>query len=351
MKGRLLLLVFFVCLCSGNLFGQQLLDATDRQPVPFAQLIDEKGVTIGVTDVNGQFPDSIRCKEITIQHLAYQSKTLRVSDLVAAVPIYLSPVPYELGEVTVASHQVDYIHLTTYFRSYQLNDSCLKYYRDGYADYFIRLKNKKVKRIVPQMRTLVNRHLVENDRQRANQVVDKYITIPYMEERTLIERIKENGGTYQGDSLMNPLFVDHIQVGVVKMDTAKKVFRVEYDALATRKKKSGTLFGYTTRLENYFQTEVYLFREGYQSYMDLLNRKDYRKLFYKHKDDLREQLIEVTDELYVLSHEYLTSDEAKSRMAQLKSAAEKAYPVGNGVVPSLPSCLEETLETEMAEER
>ena len=56
MKGRLLLLVFFVCLCSGNLFGQQLLDATDRQPVPFAQLIDEKGVTIGVTDVNGQFP-------------------------------------------------------------------------------------------------------------------------------------------------------------------------------------------------------------------------------------------------------------------------------------------------------
>ena len=136
-----------------------------------------------------------------------------------------------------------------------------------------------------------------------------------------------------------------------EMDTAKKVFRVEYDALATRKKKSGTLFGYTTRLENYFQTEVYLFRDGYQSYMDLLNRKDYRKLFYKHKDDLREQLIEVTDELYVLSHEYLTSDEAKSRMAQLKSAAEKAYPVGNGVVPSLPSCLEETLATEMAEER
>lgn len=54
---------------------------------------------------------------------------------------------------------------------------------------------------------------------------------------------------------------------------------MEYDVLATKGKKPKTLFGYTTRLENFYQTENYIYNSEYQSYMDLINRKSYRKLF------------------------------------------------------------------------
>uniref|UniRef100_UPI003FEE38B5 hypothetical protein n=1 Tax=Phocaeicola sp. TaxID=2773926 RepID=UPI003FEE38B5 len=71
------------------------------------------------------------------------------------------------------------------------------------------------------------------------------------------------------------------------------------------------------RIDTKRQAETYRYRKDYQSYMDLLDSKEYRKLFYSHKKDVREQLIEVMDELYVLEHEYLSTDEMKERTSVL----------------------------------
>ena len=62
----------------------------------------------------------------------------------------------------------------------------------------------------------------------------------------------------------------------------------------------------------------YIYNTDYQSYMDLINRKSYRKLFFSHKKDTKEQMIEIFDELYVLEHEYITKDEMKQYKKTLK---------------------------------
>ena len=121
-----------------------------------------------------------------------------------------------------------------------------------------------------------------------------------------METLKKEGWKYNADSIDSQLRLNEMVGGAIRIDTIQKVLRVEYDILATKGKKPKTLFGYTTRLENYYQTENYIYNPKYLSYMDLINRKGYRKLFFSHKKDPKEQMIEIFDELYVLEHKQKT---------------------------------------------
>lgn len=132
----------------------------------------------------------------------------------------------------------------------------------------------------------------------------------------------------------------------------QKLFRVEYDALSTKEKKPRTLFGYTTRLENYYQTECYKYTSDYQSYIDLINRKDYRKLFYSHKKDTKEQMIEVFDELFVLEHEYVSKDKMKLYKKELKAGQENIPDnpdINTTIVTPLAPQLEHILKSKMTQ--
>lgn len=324
-----------------------VVDETDGGIVPYARITNEKGVTIGFTDGHGAFPGKdIGEGKITVQHLAYLPKEVKGSQLGDGTLIRLTPRNYVLGEVKITPKDSDYIHLRTYFRSYQLNDSCLKYFKDGFADFFIKLKGKKVKRVVSQARVLENEKLMFVDKKRANMLVDKYITTPYLERSTLLERLKKEGCSYQADSALAYLWRDEARVGVVKKDTANHVFTVTYDALENKGEKKGSLFGYTTRLVYNYQTEVYKDASEYKSYIDLICKRGYRKLFYKHKKDAKEQMIEVVDELYVLKGECVSADRMKELVSDLESADSEAS-VGALEVPSLSEHLTRVLKTEM----
>lgn len=50
----------------------------------------------------------------------------------------------KLQDVTINGKQPKFVRLKGYFRSYQHNDSLLKYYEDGIVEYYINLKNEKV---------------------------------------------------------------------------------------------------------------------------------------------------------------------------------------------------------------
>ena len=50
----------------------------------------------------------------------------------------------KLQDVTISGKQPKFVRLKGYFRSYQHNDSLLKYYEDGIVEYYINLKNEKV---------------------------------------------------------------------------------------------------------------------------------------------------------------------------------------------------------------
>ena len=324
-----------------------VVDETDGGIVPYARITNEKEVTIGFTDGHGAFPGKdIGEGKITVQHLAYLPKEVKGSQLGDGTLIRLTPRNYVLGEVKITPKDNDYIHLRTYFRSYQLNDSCLKYFKDGFADFFIKLKGKKVKRVVSQSRVLENERLMSEDKKRANMLVDKYITTPYLEKYTLLEGLKEDGCVCQPDSALAFLYRDGAKVGVIKEDTVNGVCAVTYDALENKGEKKGSLFGYTTRLVYNYQTEVYKDASEYKSYIDLICKRGYRKLFYKHKKDAKEQMIEVVDELYVLKGECVSADRMKELVSDLESADSEAS-VGALEVPPLSEHLTHVLKTEM----
>lgn len=324
-----------------------VVDETDGGIVPYARITNEKEVTIGFTDGHGAFPGKdIGEGKITVQHLAYLPKEVKGSQLGDGTLIRLTPRNYVLGEVKITPKDNDYIHLRTYFRSYQLNDSCLKYFKDGFADFFIKLKGKKVKRVVSQSRVLENERLMSEDKKRANMLVDKYITTPYLEKYTLLERLKKEGCGYPSDSVLAFLYRDGAKVGVIKEDTVNGVCAVTYDALENKGEKKGSLFGYTTRLVYNYQTEVYKDASEYKSYIDLICKRGYRKLFYKHKKDAKEQMIEVVDELYVLKGECVSADEMKVLVSGLESAESEAS-VDAMDVPPLSEHLTHVLKTEM----
>ncbi|WP_346699790.1 hypothetical protein [uncultured Alistipes sp.] len=312
----ILSLLLFVSL---DVSGQAiLLDKTTGQRISYAQILNNTGAVVGTTDIDGNLPQDVDDEVVTIQHIAYSPKSVKSSLFKEDTPIYLNPIEYQLNAVTVTAENREYIHLKTYFRSYQLNDSCMKYFRDGYLDFFIDTKHKDVERLAIKIRNFQNDSLIDMDKERANTLVDKYIYTPSLDGLTLMETLKKEGWKFTTDSIDSRLRLNKMVGGAIRIDTIQRVLRVEYNVLSTKKKTPKTLFGYTTRFENYYQTENYIYNPGYQSYMDLINRKNYRKLFFSHKKDTKEQMIEIFDELYVLEHEYITKDEIKQYKKTLK---------------------------------
>lgn len=77
-----------------------------------------------------------------------------------------------------------------------------------------------------------------------------------------------------------------------------------------------------------------------------MNRKNYRKLFFSHKNDHKEQMIEIFDELYVQEHEYITKDEMKQYIKASKSNADTLqieWNTDNTIVTPLAPQLEQIL--------
>lgn len=70
----------------------------------------------------------------------------------------------KLQDVTINGKQPKFVRLKGYFRSYQHNDSLLKYYEDGIVEYYINLKNEKVYLRKYGCRYLRNEELISKDK-------------------------------------------------------------------------------------------------------------------------------------------------------------------------------------------
>ena len=105
-----------------------LLDKTTDQRISYAQIINNKGAVVGTTDIDGNLPQDLNDEVVTIQHIAYSPKSVKSSLFKEDATIYLNPIEY------------------------QLNDSCMKYFRDGYLDFFIDTKHKDAERLAIKIR-------------------------------------------------------------------------------------------------------------------------------------------------------------------------------------------------------
>lgn len=302
----------------------QVVDSDEQTAVAHAQVMDETGKILGHTDGDGYLPARAYGHDISIQHIAYQTLQVKIPKNPRKKMVALQPLSYDLNEVEVCAPRHDYIRLRGYFRTYQLNDSCLKYYTDGVADYYLPLGRRgNADRKILARRDLKRTDLPVPDKKRKFYVSDFYLNVPCLEGSTLAEEKSASGW--------------------VVRDSVTHKIRAEQNCLPHGASES-TLFGYTVLLAEHLLSEVYRMREAYVSFMDLLAQKRYRKLFYGHKKDRLRQMVEVTDELFILEREYVTRQQMKQQMKSDKDPAlDCSACEADPRIPALPSFVREQI--------
>lgn len=112
------------------------------EAVPYASIIIGDAQFIGFTNLEGEFPDVKGSEEVTVTHIAYQPKTVKVQSLTDGL-ITLEDAEYNLSEVTVKPKP--YVYVQTYYRMYFFSEKDgIMYYRTGLTDNTYDVNKKKL---------------------------------------------------------------------------------------------------------------------------------------------------------------------------------------------------------------
>ena len=319
---KLYVIAFVMLICCLPCYSQiHIIDESDNSAVAYAQLVSDSGAFIGSTDSLGRYAGDVP-QSFSVQHVGYATKRFMRADIKDG-RIYLCPANIQMDNVTVTAKKKEYIRLKGYFRAFQLCDSILKYYTDGIGEYYVSLKKRAVELNVLGSRYLKNDSLMQLDRKSLNKS-DYTISYPVLDGVTLFGKSgKEN----------------HI---MVRTDSVHSTKRVEADWLAGKGQKSHTLFGYTSTLVNSYTTEVYRMQPDFQSFMDLMYRKDYRRLYYKHKKDEKPKMLDLVYEIYVTEAEYVSKDQVKGLKKENLNVSSEDIPLfrDNYHIPKLSHVME-----------
>lgn len=222
-------------------------------------------------------------------------------------------VSHTLQDVNVTETRPHYVRMKGYYRSYQHNDSTLKYFVDGIVEYYINLKNGKVDLNKYARRNLRNNILVSQDRKRAFSYNDQGTFRPWPEGKTFIELCRKQY------TLKDSLGTQYIMLGdkpigrISKSSTSEKdstyhsrgICQVEINLIPTYKNLTHNIFGFTQEdIKDDFVESYQLSPEDYYSFKDLLAQKTDKSYLFSYKKDTHKQLIHVITELYITEKEY-----------------------------------------------
>lgn len=132
----------------------------------------------------------------------------------------------KLQDVTINSKQPKFVRLKGYFRSYQHNDSLLKYYEDGIVEYYINLKNEKVYLRKYGCRYLRNEELISKDKKRAFMLSDQATFRPWPEGISFIEECRKKY-TIQDSANVGYIKKDSQTIGRITTDSIRKGCTIE----------------------------------------------------------------------------------------------------------------------------
>lgn len=248
----------------------------------------------------------------------------------------------KLQDVTVSSQRPKFVRLKGYYRSYQHNDSLLKYYVDGIVEYYINLKNDRVDLRKYASRYLRNEELIENDKKRAFMLSDQATFRPWPEGTTFIEKCRKKY-TIQDSANVGYIKKENQTIGRVITDSVNKSCMIEMDMIPTYDKLSHNIFGFTQEIVSDHFIEAYrLSDEDYYSFKNLLFQKTDQSYNYWYKKDTHKQLIHVVTELFITEQEYVNDKEKEdSKKLQPQEAAQvvEKFMSDNGL-PSLPAAVQ-----------
>ena len=102
-------ILFLLLFVSLDVSGQAiLLDKMTGQRISYAQILNNKGAVVGTTDIDGNLPQDLNDEVVTIQHIAYNPKSIKSSLFREDTSIYLNPIEYRLNAVTVTAKNRQY---------------------------------------------------------------------------------------------------------------------------------------------------------------------------------------------------------------------------------------------------
>lgn len=218
----------------------------------------------------------------------------------------------KLQDVTISGKQPKFVRLKGYYRSYQHNDSLLKYYEDGIVEYYINLKNEKVYLRKYGSRYLRNEELISKDKKRAFMLSDQATFRPWPEGTTFIEECRKKY-TIQDSANIGYIKKDSQTIGRITTDSVSKCCTIEMDMVPTYDKLSHNIFGFSQEIVSDKFTEAYrLSDEDYYSFKNLIFQKTDQSYNYWHKKDSHKQLIHVVTELFITEQEYVDEKKKES---------------------------------------
>lgn len=218
----------------------------------------------------------------------------------------------KLQDVTISGKQPKFVRLKGYYRSYQHNDSLLKYYVDGIVEYYINLKNEKVYLRKYGSRYLRNEELISKDKKRAFMLSDQATFRPWPEGTTFIEECRKKY-TIQDSANVGYIKKDSQTIGRITTDSVSKCCTIEMDMVPTYDKLSHNIFGFSQEIVSDKFTEAYrLSDEDYYSFKNLIFQKTDQSYNYWHKKDSHKQLIHVVTELFITEQEYVDEKKKES---------------------------------------
>ena len=140
---RAALLFVVAMMATINVYAQriQVVD-NDGTGIPYASIFTQAGDIIGTTDLDGVLNDVKGAEVISITHVAYKSKTVKVGQ---GGRVTLEDADFDVPEITVTKKPLVYVQ--TYYRMVYQNDDSempIYYYRAGVLNNSYDKKTKKV---------------------------------------------------------------------------------------------------------------------------------------------------------------------------------------------------------------
>lgn len=116
MKRFVFLIIGMLLYCGVAIAQNRVIDASDRQPIAAASVFDATGNIVGLTLINGEFPDvPLTSYPITLRCIGYEDLTIKVP---ANRTWEMKPMIYELEEIVVVPVKRNVLKQSFYAREY-----------------------------------------------------------------------------------------------------------------------------------------------------------------------------------------------------------------------------------------
>ena len=309
-----LTLLFLLVFCSViGLNAQERIQVVDDQgyPVSFAIVRNESGASIGSTNMDGYLPDLGDAKTISISHVGYEPKKVRVAGIRANL-IKLETSNFYLQQVKVTADK-PVIRIRAFFRTYADDASELVVYHSGLVDFFINpARDDENYNLLSEVR------YVHRDYKREYSAS----TFTSLGTFSMIEAIKRSPEFEVADTtdpLLQVIFVGGKRVGTLIRDSVGKVLRLNIDIVKARN-ESKTKHTKTGRVDELESEDMWNFvygmgEDGYVSMSNLQMRHRTDSRLYQLKSDGREEKWRrnILQDIYVLECEYMSRKDARAK--------------------------------------